>query len=304
MIDKELVKKLAFEAGFTLVGFAPAVVLQEEFRYLKEWLFKGYHAQMLYMENNTERRKDVKEILPEAKSVISFALNYYNEGEFSGDGKNGKISRYAWGRDYHNVLWEKLDGLIEKLREYDSAFEGMRYVDTGPVMDKAWAVRSGIGWQGKNSNIINREIGSWFFIGSIICNQEFEYDAPIEDYCGSCTACIEACPTQAIVAPYVVDGNKCISYLTIENKDEIPPQFKENFDGWAFGCDVCQDVCPWNNKFSVITTEPDFTPQRKEIPLGYFDTMEPRDFRKEFKESPILRAKLKGMRRNTGFLKK
>ena len=181
--------------------------------------------------------------------IITLPENYSNEND------KGKVSRYAWGKDYHLVIWEKLDELETMLKEIDPEFESISYVDTGPVMDKAWAVRAGIGWLGKHTNVINREIGSWFFIATLITNYEFDYSEMITDFCGTCTACIDACPTNAIVQEYVVDANKCISFLTIENKNEIPNEFKGKFDNWIFGCDICQDVCPWNQKFSVDTVQ-------------------------------------------------
>ena len=246
--------------GFDLVGFAKAEILFEESGKLSEWLKKKMNAGMEYMEKKFEKRKDVTKILPDAKSVISLGLNYYTSDSYSkndSDGKAfapvGKVSRYAWGKDYHLIIWAMLDELEEELKHIDPNFESISYVDTGPMMDKAWAVRSGIGWLGKHTNVINRENGSWFFIANIITNTEFDYSEQIPDFCGSCTACIDACPTDAIVQEYVVDANKCISYLTIENKKEISAEFKGKFDNWLFGCDICQDVCPWNQKFPVET---------------------------------------------------
>ena len=235
--------------GFDLVGFAEADILKGESEKLQQWLEKKYHAGMDYMGSNFEKRKDVKRILPNAKSVISLGLNYYTPDSYSNDKAVGKISRYAWGKDYHLIIWAMLDELEEELKKIDPQFESISYIDTGPVMDKAWAVHAGIGWLGKHTNVINREIGSWFFIANLITNYEFEYNEQIPDFCGSCTACIDACPTDAIIQEYVVDANKCISYLTIENKKEIPEEFKSKFDNWLFGCDICQDVCPWNQKF-------------------------------------------------------
>jgi epoxyqueuosine reductase len=219
------------------------------------------------MSKNFEKRKDVKKILPNAKSVISLGLNYYTPDSYSEEESKGKISRYAWGKDYHLIIWAMLDELENELKKVDPAFESISYVDTGPVMDKAWAVRAGIGWLGKHTNVINREIGSWFFIANVITNIEFDYSEQIPDFCGSCTACIDACPTNAIVKDYIVDANKCISYLTIENKKDISEELKGRCDNWLFGCDICQDVCPWNQKFSVETLLKDFHPQNKELNL-------------------------------------
>lgn len=303
VISKEIIINKARELGFDLIGFSPAEKLQKEFGSLEKWLGKNYHAEMKYMERNLEKRKDIKNVFPQAKSVISLGLNYYTPEKYSENKKYGKISRYAWGKDYHLIIWEKLDLLIEDLKIIDGSFEAKTYVDTGPVMDKAWAVRAGIGWMGKHSNIINKKIGSWFFIANIITNFEFDYDLPIEDFCGSCTACIESCPTNAIIDEYVVDANKCISYLTIENKNEIPEKFKDKFNNWIFGCDICQDVCPWNNKFSQVTTENDFYSRNNNSEILFEDIkkMDQEEFSKKFKESPVKRAKLKGLKRNAAF---
>jgi epoxyqueuosine reductase len=308
-LTNQIVIEKAKELGFDLIGFAPASILQNEIEHLKEWLGHSYHASMEYMNRNIEKRLDVKNILPGASSVISLALNYYTDHhhstneEISSSGKTGKVSRYAWGKDYHLIIWEKLELLEEELQKLDPAFECLTYVDTGPVMDKVWAARAGIGWLGKHSNIITREMGSWVFLSTVITNYEFEYNKPVADFCGSCTACIDACPTKAIVDEYIVDANKCISFLTIENKGEIPVDFKDQFDGWLFGCDVCQDVCPWNHKFSLPTREKDFEPMgNKEIFLEDVFKMTPDDFKQRFETSPIKRAKLWGLKRNADFL--
>ncbi len=304
-ITNEIVIRFARAIGFDLVGFAKAEKLNEEIDELEKWLENKYQAGMAYMERNIEKRKDVRNILRNAKSVISLAVNYYNDVEFSGDPQKGKVSRYAWSRDYHFIMWEMLEELTERLKTLDGNFESVYYVDTGPVMDKAWAVRSGIGWMGKHSNIITREMGSWIFLGEMITNFEFSYNNPIPDYCGTCTACIDACPTNAIVENYVVDSNKCISYLTIENKGEIPGEFLGKFESWVFGCDICQDVCPWNKKFSKQTDHPEFKKAGNiELDLQEILSMEKKEFKNRFKESPIYRAKLKGLKRNAEFLVK
>lgn len=302
-ITNQIVTQIAQKLGFDLIGFAEATPLFTEINGLTNWLNNGFNSKMSYMERNIEKRFEVKEILPSAKSVISLALNYYVEGEFSNNPQNGKISRYAWGTDYHYVLWEKLEQLITELKEIDNNFEAKSYVDTGPVMDKAWAVRSGIGWQGKNSNIINNKIGSWFFIANIITNYKFLTSQIVTDHCGNCTACIDACPTNAIVKPYIVDANKCISYLTIENKGEIPIEFKNKFDGWIFGCDICQDVCPWNQKFSTETIIEQFqNGENREIDLQSVSEMTNSQFKNKYEISPIFRAKNKGFKRNAKYL--
>ncbi len=303
-LNNELVEELALRIGFDLVGFAKADMLNAESAQLQEWLSKGFQAGMTYMERNTDKRKDVREVFPDAKSVISLALNYYTPGRHSNSEDEGKISRYAWGRDYHLVIWEKLELFEKELMKLDPDFKSISYVDTGPVMDKAWAVRAGIGWQGKHSNVINPAIGSWFFIANIITNIEFSYSELITDHCGSCTACIDACPTKAIVEEYVVDSGKCISYLTIENKGEIPASFKDQFENWMFGCDICQDVCPWNVKFSESCEKEEFYPSEGKtgIKLSEVTEMSSGEFNRRFKESPVKRAKLSGLKRNALFI--
>jgi epoxyqueuosine reductase len=302
-LTNEIVILKAKAVGFDLVGFAKADILKHESEHLQRWLDENFQAGMDYMKKNFERRKDVRQILPEAKSVISLGLNYYTPYSYSNEETKGKVSRYAWGKDYHSIIWAMLDELEEELKKVDPQFECISYVDTGPVMDKAWAVRAGIGWLGKHTNVINREIGSWFFIANIITNIEFEYSEPIPDFCGSCTACLDACPTKAIVQEYVVDANKCISYLTIENKNEISDKFKGKFDDWLFGCDICQDVCPWNQKFPVDTMIKDFHPENKELNLTDILEMTEEKFKEKFKNSPIKRAKLSGLKRNAAYLR-
>ena len=295
-ITNQIVIEIAKEIGFDLVGFTKAEELREETERLKKWLDYGYNASMQYMEQNFEKRLDVKKILPSAKSVVSLAMNYFTNEKYELKDGCGKVSSYAWGKDYHLVMWDKLDLIEKKLRTIDPQFECLTYVDTGPVMDKSWAVRAGIGWLGKHTNVISRELGSWIFLATLISNYEFDYNKPATDFCGSCTACIAACPTDAIVDEYVVDSNKCISFLTIENKDEIPLGFKGKFDNWLFGCDICQDVCPWNHKFSQPGREQEFRSNgNKEINLDEINLMNDDDFKTRFEKSPIKRAKLKGL---------
>ena len=304
MLKQKIISK-AKELGFNLIGFTPYQLLEKETDQLETWLSKSYQAGMNYMERNLEKRKDVSAIQENCKSVISLGINYYVDQNFEKKENSGKVSRYAWGRDYHFTIWEKLDELIDFIKSAEPKFEAKSYVDTGPVMDKVWAVKAGLGWQGKHSNIINKEIGSWFFIANIFTNYEFDnYNKSIEDFCGSCTACLDACPTDAIVEDYVVDANKCISYLTIENKKEISDKFVGKFDDWIFGCDICQDVCPWNIKFSEETTMEDFsTILHKNIKFEEIMDLSNREFRDKFEDSPILRAKAKGLKRNAEFLK-
>jgi len=303
-LTNEIVIQKAKSIGFDLIGFAEVEKLETEVEKLEDWLKLGYQSGMSYMERNIDKRKDVSQILPDAKSVISLTFNYYTHNQHSNNKNKGKVSRYAWGKDYHLIIWEMLENLEEQLCDIDPEFRCKSYVDTGPVMDKVWAVRSGIGWMGKHSNIINRNYGSWFFIANIITNIEFDYAEQIPDFCGSCTSCIDACPTDAIISDYVVNSNKCISYLTIENKEEIPQELSGKFDGWLFGCDICQDVCPWNLKFSEPTFVKDFHPKKEniEIDLNEIDEMDSEDFKEKFSGTPISRAKLKGLKRNAKFL--
>lgn len=303
-ITNDIVIELAKELGFDLIGFAKVEELDNEIETLNYWLSKGYNAGMNYMERNLDKRKDISKILPSAKSVISLGINYYNKSDFSNLPQNGKVSRYAWGKDYHYIIWDKLKILESKLKEIDREFESKSYIDTGPVMDKIWAVKAGLGWMGKHSNIISRNLGSWIFLADVITNYSFDYNEPISDFCGTCTACIDACPTDAIVENYIVDSNKCISYLTIENKGEISNEFSGKFENWLFGCDICQDVCPWNKKFSRQTKDKEFLEiKNKELPIEEILEMNNEEFKEKFKESPISRAKLSGLQRNAKFLR-
>jgi epoxyqueuosine reductase len=304
-ITNEIVISKAKELGFNLIGFAPVRDLTAEYENLLEWISRSYHSGMKYMENNLDKKRDVTKIFPDAKSIISLGMNYYPKGDFTKDKSIGKISRYAWGKDYHLVINQKLDKLTNDLMSFDPEFQSRYYIDTGPVMDKAWAAKAGIGWIGKHTNVINREYGSWFFIANIITNFEFKYSIPADDSCGSCTACIDACPTNAIVEEYLLDASKCISYLTIENKNEIPEEFKGKIDNWIFGCDICQDVCPWNKKFAKETTVMDFSPEEsnKEFRLKEILEINEAEFREKFRQSPVKRAKLSGLKRNASFVK-
>ncbi|MBM4171631.1 MAG: tRNA epoxyqueuosine(34) reductase QueG [Ignavibacteria bacterium] len=303
-LTNQIVIEKAKEIGFNLIGFSRAENLSDEVKNLEKWISNGFHATMDYMKRNIEKRKDVNKIFPSAKSVISLALNYYTNKKHTTENGFGKISRYAWGKDYHLIIWDKLKLLEEDLKKIEPEFESISYVDTGPIMDKVWAVKSGIGWMGKHSNIISREIGSWFFIATIITNWEFENNSTIKNFCGNCTACIDACPTDAIVKDYVVDSNRCISFLTIENKGDISKEFQEKFDGWIFGCDICQDVCPWNQKFSVQSSIREFESIESEIKLNNVLEMNSDEFSSKYEVSPIKRAKLKGLQRNANFLLK
>ena len=275
----------------------------EEAPRLENWLKENKHGQMKYMENYFDKRLDPRLLVDDAKSVISLLYNYYPEQtQISG---TPKISKYAYGKDYHEVIKEKLNEFLFSLKQEIGNISGRAFVDSAPVMDKVWAAKSGLGWVGKNSNLINKEKGSFFFIAELIIDVELETDGPIKDYCGTCTKCIDACPTEAIVAPYIVDGSKCISYLTIELKENIPTEFKDKMDGWAFGCDVCQDVCPWNS-FSMPHNEAQF---KNTNGLLNYTEAEWNDITEEtfnfiFKNSAVKRTKYKGLKRNLMFLKK
>ncbi len=246
---------MAGRIGFLSVGIAPADPLQAESLHLRGWLDRGYQATMGWMERTAEKRMDPRKVLEGARSVIVTALNYYHPVVHAEDAAVGKISRYAWGDDYHKVVLEKLELFSAWIRETFPGTTALAYVDTGPLMEKALAARAGIGWEGKHANIITREYGSWLFLGEIVTTLALPPDEPAVDHCGSCRLCIDACPTQAIVEPYVVDAGKCISYLTIEHRGEISGKEKENFKNWIFGCDICQDVCPWNQKFAQPSGE-------------------------------------------------
>jgi epoxyqueuosine reductase len=293
------IKAKAAELGFAKVGIARADALTEEGARLREWLARGYNGTMEWMKRNPERRVDPREIVPGAKSVVSVAINYYADVRHSVDPEAGKISRYAWGDDYHLIMTPRIQKLLDCIKSENPDVEARIYVDTGPVMDKAWAVKSGIGWLGKHTNVITKEYGSWVFLGEIILDVELAYDEPIADFCGTCRACIDACPTGAIVEPYLLDSNKCISYLTIEHKGEIPGELKPKFENWVYGCDICQDVCPWNN-FQQQTREQAFLPREANIAprLEELDRMTGGEFSRRFRRSPVKRTKIQGMKRN------
>ena len=289
--------------GFDFCGISKAEFLAEEAPRLEKWLKENRNGQMKYMENYFDKRLDPRLLVDNAKSVISLLYNYYPEQK-QNEG-TPKISKYAFGKDYHEVIKDKLNEFLFSLKQEIGNINGRAFVDSAPVMDKVWAAKSGLGWVGKNSNLINKEKGSFFFIAELIVDVELEYDGPIKDYCGTCTKCIDACPTDAIVAPYIVDGSKCISYLTIELKENIPSEFKDKMDGWAFGCDVCQDVCPWNS-FSVPHTEAQF---KSTNGLLNYTEAEWNDITEEtfnilFKNSAVKRTKYKGLKRNINFLLK
>lgn len=289
----------AHRLGFVAVGVSQAVQLQTEARHLEEWLRQERHAGMGYMENHFDKRIDPRKLVEGAKTVISLLFPYDQALQHPAHPQIGKISRYAWGEDYHEVLKEKLYELFYWLDEACNGVNGRVFVDSAPVMDKVWAQKSGLGWMGKNGNLLNRKAGSFFFICEIISDLDFLPDAPTSDHCGSCTRCIDACPTQAIYQPQVVDANKCISYWTIEHKGEIPRAIGQQFENWIFGCDVCQEVCPWN-KFSVISTEPRFRAREgiTDTTLSEWLSIDIETFRQQFRKNPVKRAKFEGFIRN------
>lgn len=298
----QLIKSKALELGFLSCGISKADFLEAEAPRLESWLKKGMHGKMSYMENHFDKRLDPRLLVDGAKSVISLLLNYYPSEIQNQD--SYKISKYAYGQDYHFVIKDKLKDLLKFIQEEIGEVNGRVFVDSAPVLDKAWAAKSGLGWIGKNSNLITKQVGSFYFIAELIIDLELEYDSPTTDHCGSCTACIDACPTQAIVQPYVVDGSKCISYFTIELKDQLPQEMKGKFDDWMFGCDVCQDVCPWN-RFSKPHNEPLFNPNPEILSYSKKDWQEITEevFKKVFKNSAVKRTKLEGLQRNISFLK-
>lgn len=296
----ERIRGHALALGFSHVGFAAAEALTEEGRLLNAWLDAGYHAGMGWIARDPDRRADPRHVLEGARSVISVAMNYYTPREHSRQPDAARISRYAWGDDYHQVMDERLAALEQFITsEHDDA-RTRRYADTGPVMDKAWAVRAGVGWLGKNGNVITRDRGSWIFLGEILTTLALQYDTPIGDYCGTCTSCLDACPTQAIVHPCVVDSSRCISYLTIEHRGPHPAESAQmNFHNWVYGCDICQDVCPWNS-FAHPTEETAFAARAANVAPSITELADISDeeFRARFRKSPVKRAKAEGLRRN------
>ncbi len=297
-----MIKTEAERLGFISCGVSKAEFLEEEAPRLERWLNRNMHGEMQYMENHIDKRLDPTKLVEGSKSVISLLLNYYPEEIQNPD--SYKISKYAYGTDYHFVIRDKLKALLHFIRTAIGDVYGRAFVDSAPVLDKAWAAKSGLGWMGKHSNLLTKEVGSFYFIAELIIDLELEYDLPTTDHCGTCTACIDACPTQAIVEPYVVDGSKCISYFTIELKNEIPIAFEGQFDDWMFGCDICQDVCPWN-RFSKPHQEPLFNPHPELLSMSKKDWEEITQdvFKKIFKKSAVKRTKLSGLQRNIAFLK-
>jgi epoxyqueuosine reductase len=303
-VNTRLIKSFAAEAGFDFCGIAKAVRLDEDARRLEQWLGKGMHGNMHYMANHFELRTDPAKLVPGAKSVITLLLNYFPSAEQNAT-TTPKISKYAYGKDYHEVIKEKLRWVMNRMNEEIGNIEGRGFVDSAPVLERTWATKSGLGWIGKNGNLITKQNGSFFFIATLIVDLELEYDDPFaKDYCGSCRRCIEACPTEAIYDNKVIDGSKCISYYTIELKDMIiPDEMKGKFQNWMFGCDVCQDVCPWN-RFAKPGSEVNFTPIKEVLNFSSKDWEEltEESFKQIFKNSPLKRSKYQGIKRNLKFL--
>ncbi len=299
------IKQGAADAGFSYCGISKAGQMDEEARLLEKWLNQNKHGKMAYMENYFDMRIDTTKLVPDAKSVISLMYNYFPE-KSELDDSTLKISTYAYGEDYHVVIKDKLHTFLEQIKDLGGDFHARIFVDSAPVLEKAWAKKSGLGWQGKNTNIINPKSGSFFFLAEIICDLDLMYDGPMKDYCGTCTACIDACPTDALHDPYHIDPTKCISYLTIELKDVlIPENFKNQMENRIFGCDICQDVCPWN-RFSTPHKEERFIPLKLLLDMKTNDWIEldEQKFKTLFKNSAIQRTKYKGLKRNIDFVTK
>jgi epoxyqueuosine reductase len=298
----KLIKTEAKRLGFMSCGASKAGFLEEEAPRLERWLKNNMQGEMHYMENHFDKRLDPTLLVPDSKSVLSLLLNY-SPSELQNE-ETYKISKYAYGADYHFVIKDKLKQLLNFIQQEIGEVYGRAFVDSAPVLDKAWAAKSGLGWMGKHSNLLTKRVGSFYFIAELIIDLELDYDTPVTDHCGACTACIDACPTEAIVAPYVVDGSKCISYFTIELKNEIPSNVRGQFDDWIFGCDTCQDVCPWN-RFSKSHSEPLFNPNPELLSMTKKDWEEITDdvFNKFFKNSAVKRTKFDGLKRNIDFIK-
>ena len=306
MILARDIKERALFEGFNKVGIAGAHSFDDEGRRLDEWLARGYHGAMAWMARDVEKRIDPVKLFPQARSVVVVALNYFTPHQHQQNSSTGKVSRYAWGDDYHDVVKEKLLSLLSWIREQEAQAEGKVCVDIQPTMDKAWAVRAGLGWLGKHSNVITQEHGSWVFIGELLLNLDLDHDTErVDDHCGTCTLCIDECPTAAITEPYVVDSNKCISYATIELRTpELPEQIQQNLSGWLYGCDICQDVCPWN-RFEEPTRDQRFAPRAGNVnaQLDEILALTPETYAARFRGSAMKRTKLSGLQRNARALK-
>ena len=298
----ELIKNEAKRLGFISCGISRAEFLEDEAPRLEKWLKMKMNGEMKYMENYFEKRLDPTKLVDDAKSIISLAYNYYPKDLQNKEAP--KVSKYAYGMDYHYVIKEKLNFFLTFIRDKIGDVHGRAFVDSAPILEKAWAAKSGIGWVGKNSNLITKQVGSFYFLAELIVDLDLDYDTIESDHCGECTACIDSCPTQAITQPYVVDGSKCISYFTIELKENIPKEFKGKFDDWVFGCDICQDVCPWN-KFSKTHREPLFQASSELMKMSRdeWNEITEETFNKIFKNSALKRTGYKGLTRNLNFIK-
>ncbi|RAJ82074.1 epoxyqueuosine reductase [Chitinophaga dinghuensis] len=302
MEHTRFIKELARELGFDYCGISEATQLDDDARRLEQWLKKGMHGSMQYMENHFDKRIDPRKLVDGAKSVITLLYNYFPAERQREDAP--KVSKYAYGQDYHEVIRARLKEMLARMQERIGQIQGRGFVDSAPVLERSWARRGGLGWIGKNGNIINKQSGSFFFIATLITDIPLEYDGPVGDYCGTCTRCLDACPTGALVAPGVVDGSRCISYFTIELKDQlIPEKMKGSFDNWMFGCDTCQDVCPWN-RFAKANNETAFTPIPAilDFTTNDWEEMTEEAFKAIFRHSPLKRSKYAGIRRNLQFL--
>ena len=298
-INSNNIKEYALQLGFSIVGISKAEFFESSQIKLNKWIEDGYHASMEWIPKRLDERGNVFNYFPEVKSVISVGMNYYT-GEKINEKEKGKISNYSWGEDYHIVLKDKLFNLLEYIKKDYPDIKSRVCVDTSPIMDKVWAQKSGLGWQGKHTNLINRDFGSWLFLGELLLDITLDYDKPFEqDLCGTCTACIDECPTNALTE-YVLDSSKCISYLTIEHRGDFEDEKSKNLDGWIYGCDICQQVCPWNIKFSQISNEKEFYPRQeiKSRDIEDWNKMTEDEFRVIFKKSPIKRTKYSGLKRN------
>jgi epoxyqueuosine reductase len=300
--NSQLIKDAARKLGFDFCGIAKAEFLEEEAPKLESWLNKNYHGKMAYMANHFDKRLDPRKLVEDAQSVISLIYNYYPPDRLPEESTDIKIAKYAYGNDYHFVIKDKLKDLLSLLREEIGEINGRVFVDSAPVMERQWAQKAGLGWTGKNSLLLNRDMGSFFFLAELIIDLPLHYDAPItKDYCGTCTRCIDACPTDAILQPNLLDASKCISYLTIELKDEIPSEFRGKMENWAFGCDICQDVCPWN-RFSKPHREPAFLPHTALKSMDW-EEMTKETFHRVFKKSALKRSKWEGLMQTVKFLR-
>lgn len=305
---KDKLISLSEELAFIDIGFAKVEPLDKEIEVYKKWLDSGKNATMQWMERNLEKRQNPSQLVTGAKTVIILLYNYYTGKKYSESKEFGKISRYAWNYDYHDIILPKLRKLENLIKEEFPNSNNRSYVDTGPILEKVWAEKAGVGWQGKNSLLISKKYGSYVFLGTIITSVEFECLPQVKDYCGTCTKCIDACPTDAIVEDKIVDSNKCISYWTIEAKadSEIPEEISQNSNNWIFGCDICQEVCPWNRHKPKITDDLDFFPRNNETELSkeFILNLSQEEFSGRFRKSPIKRTKIAGLKRNISMIQK